>query len=87
MSYIGEVRNGQIVFNAAIPLANGTRVRVEPIATEEHQAEEVSPPGDPTLAARPTLYDRFQNVIGKVRDLPADMANQHDHYLYGVPKK
>lgn len=20
-------------------------------------------------------------------DLPADMAKQHDHYLYGVPKK
>jgi hypothetical protein len=29
MSFVGEVQNGQIVFSGPIPLANGTRVRVE----------------------------------------------------------
>lgn len=34
-----------------------------------------------------TLADRFAPFIGCVDDLPADMAEQHDHYLHGIPKK
>lgn len=39
-----------------------------------------------TVAGATTLFDRFQDVIGQGVDLPDDLADQHDHYLYGVPK-
>jgi hypothetical protein len=35
---------------------------------------------------RKTLAERLQNVIGIVDDLPADMAQNHDHYLHATPK-
>jgi hypothetical protein len=34
-----------------------------------------------------TLADIFAAVIGKAEGLPQDMAEQHDHYLYGTPKQ
>lgn len=36
-----------------------------------------------------TFAERYQNVIGAVDDpnLPTDGALNHDHYLYGRPKK
>ncbi len=33
-----------------------------------------------------TLADQFADVIGTVSELPADMAENHDHYLHGAPK-
>ena len=39
-------------------------------------------------AERPgTLLDMFRPFIGKVKGLPRDFAVNHDHYLYGVPKR
>jgi hypothetical protein len=38
-------------------------------------------------AARPSLFDRFKAFDGRADDLPADLAAQHDHYLYGLPKR
>lgn len=34
-----------------------------------------------------TLFDRIGHLAGKAKNLPADAAEQHDHYLYGTPKK
>jgi hypothetical protein len=42
---------------------------------------EVIGPGDQTL------FDRIGHLAGKAKHLPADAAEQHDHYLYGTPKK
>lgn len=35
----------------------------------------------------PTLLEMFRPFIGKVKGLPRDFAVNHDHYLYGVPKR
>jgi hypothetical protein len=35
----------------------------------------------------PTWAEVFKEVIGQVKDLPADASVNHDHYLYGAPKK
>lgn len=44
------------------------------------------PPG--TGAALPALEDDpFWSVVGSVEGGPSDEAFQHDHYLYGTPKK
>jgi hypothetical protein len=37
--------------------------------------------------ARKTHAEQLGDLIGAVPDLPADMAEQHDHYLHGAPKK
>jgi hypothetical protein len=72
-AYTGEVRNGVIVLEGAPPsLPEGARVRVELIE---------SPPEPGTMA------DRLRPVIGRARGLPADLAEQHDHYIHGQPKR
>lgn len=71
MVYRGYVKNGMVVLDQGIQLPEGIEVRVEPVATP----------------ARMTLADQFADVIGSVPDLPPDMAEQHDHYIHGTPKR
>jgi len=71
MSYRGRVKNGVVVFDEPVELPDGTEVRVEPI---------LPPP-------RKTLAEQLGDLIGSVPDLPPDMAEQHDHYLHGAPKR
>lgn len=42
-------------------------------------------PGKP--AAGLTLYEQLKVFDGRADDLPADLALQHDHYLYGTAKR
>jgi hypothetical protein len=71
MTYRGRVKNGVVVLDEPAELPEGTEVRVDPVADE-------------TI---PTLAEQFQDIIGIASDLPADLALNHDHYLYGAPKK
>ena len=71
MSYRGIVKNGMVVFDPEVELPEGIEVRVETI----------SPP------PRKTLAEQLGDLIGSVPDLPPDMAEQHDHYLHGAPKR
>jgi hypothetical protein len=72
--YVGEIRDGVVVFEGPTPaLPPGTKVRVEPILADEQST--------------PTLAERLKDVIGSVTGLPSDMAEQHDHYLHGTPKR
>ena len=34
-----------------------------------------------------TLAERYAGLIGITDALPEDMAENHDHYLHGAPKK
>ena len=34
-----------------------------------------------------TLAERLASFIGVAKDLPPDLAENHDHYLYGTPKR
>ena len=36
---------------------------------------------------KPTWAEVFKDVIGKAKGLPSDAARNHDHYLYGTPKR
>ncbi|HEX4087047.1 MAG TPA: hypothetical protein VHY22_19185 [Chthoniobacteraceae bacterium] len=38
-------------------------------------------------AAGRTLAERYAGLIGITDALPEDMAENHDHYLHGAPKK
>ena len=73
-TYFGQVRDGVIVFDdGTTPLPEGARVRVQPEA--EFSTE------------TPSLADRLRTVIGKAKGLPSDLAENHDHYLHGLPKR
>lgn len=71
MIYRGHVKNGVVVLDGPVKLEEGTLVRVELVEQE----------------LRKTLAARFRNIIGVVDDLPADMAENHDHYIHGTPKQ
>ena len=67
----GTVREGVIVLAEEVRIPEGTRVQVRLI---------------PTAADQPTLLSLLK-LAGIAKDLPADFAAQHDHYLHGTPKR
>jgi hypothetical protein len=77
MTLHGHIRNGMIVLEEQVPLPEGAAVQVQitPIATATVPETEI-----------PTLAERLKDFIG-ILELPEDAASNHDHYLYGTPKK
>jgi len=71
MIYRGHVQKGVVVLDRGVELPDGTEVTVEAVRVPQGK----------------TLAEQFADVIGSVPDLPADMAQQHDHYLHGAPKR
>ena len=72
----GHVENGRIVLDHAAQLPEGSKVRVE-----------VLPARAEAPAGTRTLLERLQPFVGVLDGLPEDAAVNHDHYLYGTPKK
>jgi hypothetical protein len=81
--FTGEVRNGVVVFDPDVPPpGEGARVRVEVV-------DEVDPSfHGPPRASTPLLdlIDQLDRMPGDP-GWPGDAAAQHDHYLYGSPKR
>lgn len=74
----GRVKNGVIVLEDPVPLREGAEVRVElPWEEEEPILDEQGQ----------TLGQKLLKYSGKAVGLPPDAARNHDHYLYGTPKK
>lgn len=46
------------------------------------RVEVVSPPAD-----HPPWAEVFKDLIGAAKELPEDLAENHDHYIHGAPKK
>ena len=79
MTLTGHVKNGAIVFDQPIVLPEGAAVQVELVGSQ--QADRAAG------ASNGSLLDRLGDVVGSIDDLPEDLARNHDHYLYGAPKK
>ena len=77
MTFSGQIRGGQIVLEGNPQLPEGADVRVELVATS-------APVESATL---PSLGQKLMQFAGKAVGLPADAARNHDHYLYGTPKR
>lgn len=71
MTLEGTVSNGVIVLDQSEALPEGTRVRII--------VESAEPPT--------TLGQRLLKLAGIAEGLPSDMAEQHDHYIHGTPKR
>jgi hypothetical protein len=69
----GHIENGKVVFDPPADVPEGAKVRVEVLPSAE--------------ADGPTLLERLKDIVGKAKHLPPDASYQHDHYLYGTPKK
>jgi hypothetical protein len=78
MTLHGHVQNGLIVLDDKVLLPEGAEVQVQIIARPARPAPD---------ANLPTLAETLQDFIGCLEDLPEDAARNHDHYLYGTPKK
>ena len=78
MTIHGHVHNGVIVFDDPVTLPEGAAVQVQVVA---------KPSPTELDKERPTLAETLKDFIGCLEDLPEDAARNHDHYLYGAPKK
>ena len=72
MTYKGKVRNGVVVLESGAGLPEGAEVVVEPVVERDEYA---------------SLREGLLKFAGAVKDFPADMARNHDHYIHGTPKK
>ncbi len=79
MTYRGHVENGVVVLDEPAKLPEGAEVEV---TLREQRDASV---GDEKRI--PTLAERLAPLIGCVKGLPSDFAENHDHYLHGAPKK
>jgi hypothetical protein len=72
MEYRGRVKGGVVVLEAGATLPEGSEVRVAPVVSGEGHG---------------TIVDKLRALAGSAPDLPPDAARNHDHYLYGTPKR
>ncbi len=71
MELEGVVHNGVIVLDAAAALPEGMRVRITPTTPETPKP----------------FGERYAKFKGAASGLPTDLAEQHDHYRLGTPKR
>jgi hypothetical protein len=79
MVYRGRVKNGVVVLEGRAQLEEGAEVSVRPVRRAARASVRKKQP--------PTLYERLKSVAGKAKGLPPDASINHDHYLYGMPKR
>ncbi|MGD9856456.1 MAG: antitoxin family protein [Planctomycetaceae bacterium] len=75
--------NGQLRLDEPLAVAEGTKVRVTLCTMDLPAPPELD---QPSLAER--IVARARALPPEVFDAwPADGASQHDHYIYGTPKR
>ena len=79
MTYRGKVQKGVIVVDGPVALPEGAEVYVELVRANGEEAL-LDENGR-------TLGQKLMKYAGKAVGLPSDAARNHDHYLYGSPKK
>jgi hypothetical protein len=79
MELDGVVQNGVIVPQSECALPEGTRVRIEAIPPDEGAAVE------PAIWQK--LFRLGQKAKQRTTNLPIDLAENHDHYIHGRPKR
>lgn len=71
MIVVGKVSKGTVILPPDAHLPEGAEVEVRPVAA----------------GSRHERVDKLRQLAGAVEGLPADLAKNHDHYLYGTPRK
>jgi hypothetical protein len=83
MTCRGRVQNGVVVPEAGTVLPEGAEVRIDITA-------QPTPPGTPDEsqisrgeASPQSMYERYKDIIGVIKDLPPDASERVDDLLYG----
>ena len=83
MTIRGTIKNGKVLLSKPSALTDGTVVEVRPVKKPRGPAKAKA-----KAKVKPrTLADVLRNVIGQAKGLPPDASINHDHYLYGTPKR
>jgi hypothetical protein len=77
MVYSGHIKNGVVIFDQPVVLPEGLEVSVEVPATGLNKPQRERLPPTQSLL----------KYAGKAVGLPEDASENHDHYLYGTPKR
>jgi len=72
MTHRGHIKDGHILLDEGVELPEGAEVRIELVVPEAEQ---------------PAIWKKLLELAGTAEGLPPDMARNHNHYLYGTPKK
>ena len=80
MTYRGRVKDGLVVLEGPRMPPEGAPVSVRVLKAPTRRA------GTRRRSAA-TPFERMKPFIGVITDLPADLSLNHDHYLYGAPRK
>jgi hypothetical protein len=80
MSLEGTIVNGRVELDEPTNLPEGSRVRVEPLASPVEGAA-------PSAQVSTPLAQRLLALAGRAKGLPPDMARNHDHYIHGTKKR
>ncbi|HET6574635.1 MAG TPA: hypothetical protein VFG68_13590 [Fimbriiglobus sp.] len=80
---IGTIVNGVVVLKDGPVPPDGTEVEVmvpaaRPVETDAAGTGDDKPTGS---------HSWMLEFAGKLDDMPADFAAQHDHYIHGTPKR
>lgn len=78
MVYRGHVENGMIRLEDAPILPEGVGAEVRLLTEAETRQEEEKVP---------SVCEAIRDFVGKAEGLPTDASINHDHYLYGLPKR
>jgi hypothetical protein len=78
MTYRGHVRNGVVLLDDNVRLPDDSEVRVELVQAGGDTPEDET---------GPTLFEQLRPLAGAAKGLPPDLAQNHDHYLHGQPKR
>ena len=76
MSFTATIKNGVIELPTGLDLPDGTEVTIEakgPIGTVEKQKQ--------------SFAERYSEFVGCIHSGVGDLADNHDHHLYGTPKR
>jgi len=80
MTYQGHVENGAVVLDEPVTLPDGAKVEVAIV-------KDTPPPHDGKSFAE-WVVDLANSIPEEdVKQMPTDGSVNHDHYLYGAPKR
>jgi hypothetical protein len=73
------MHNSVVVFDGEMP-PEGAAVQVQPLKPQDTTTI-------PGTVKPKTIWEELLDLQGQVPTLPQDAARNHDHYLYGTPKR
>jgi predicted DNA-binding antitoxin AbrB/MazE fold protein len=91
----GSAMDGLQLHHKGVPMTtavkavyqNGVFKPKEPLDLKDQTEVEVLIPSRSAPDDDPTGWKAAERLIGFIQDAPADMAEHHDHYLYGRPRE